>query len=153
MLGRRDEAEMALDNLRDTFAMLPADATRDDKPLINTPESRLWFTESFVYAYLGDTNKTERAQQQALALYPPSYTHGPVEVELLRALCHVRAGDVVGGVRQAQEIMSGLTSAERIRPVVGLGHKVLEAVPVVDERHAAVADFRACLATPNQAED
>lgn len=150
MLGRASEAEMTLNKLRDTFAALPSDATGDDKPLVNTPESRLRHTESFVYAYLGDTNKTEQAQRQALALYPPSYPHGSAQVELLKAFCLVRAGDVLGGVRYAQETMSRLTDAERIRPVVGLGYKILEVVPKAEQRTAAVADFRAYLATPNQ---
>jgi tetratricopeptide (TPR) repeat protein len=149
MLGRAHEAEAALDELRDTFALLPADATCDDKPLVNTPESRLRFTESFAYAYLGDATKTEQAQQQALALYPASYRHGPAEVQLLQALCQVRAGDIASGMQQAYTAMSGLAHAERIRPVIGLGQKVLEAVPAAQQHQPAVADFRAYLATPS----
>src|SRR5262249_38982048 len=116
-----------------------------DRPLVSTPESRLWFTESFVYAYLGDTEKAEHAQRQALARYPASYSHGPVEIELLRALCLVRAGDSIGGVRQAQTVLRGLAAVDRLRPVVDLGHKVLDAVPITDREHTAVADLRACL--------
>jgi hypothetical protein len=101
--------------------MLPAEAIGDHKPLTNTPESRLRFTESFVYAHLGHIDKTEQAQRQALALYPPSYPHGPAEVELLRALCQVRTGGIAEGIRHAYSTLNGLTHAERIRPIISLG--------------------------------
>ena len=148
MLSRADEAEAALRQLRDIFAVLPAEALRDDKPLTNTRESRLRFTETFVYAHLGETERAEQAQQQALALYPASYTHGPVQVALLQALCQVRSGDSVGGVRQALAAMTPLSATDRIRPVVALGYQVLSAVPVPDQRRAAVAELRDYLARP-----
>jgi hypothetical protein len=49
----------------------------------------------------------------------------------MRSLCRVRTGDTGVGVTHARETISGLPPAHRsVRPVVDLGRKVLEAVPV-----------------------
>jgi hypothetical protein len=64
---------------------------------------------------------------------------------LLQALGRVRAGDVAGGIRQAHNTMARLEDAVRIRPVVSLGQKALEAVPAAERHLPVVVDFDAYL--------
>jgi hypothetical protein len=105
-------------------------------------EDRIRFTESFVHSQLGNTGQAAKAQEQALAAYPATYRRGPAQIELQRALCLVRSSDVTGGVRHAQQIVSGLSPAEHIQPIFDLSRRVLDAVPIEDRHHNAVAEFR-----------
>ena len=50
----------------------------------------------------------------------------------------------------AHEAMAVLTHAQRIRPIVCLGHNVLDAVPHAQRHQPAVADFRDYLAAPDR---
>jgi hypothetical protein len=54
----------------------------------------------------------------------------------------------LGMLGEASHNMANVAHANRIRPVVSLAHKVLEAVPMVQQRQPGVGDFRALLATP-----
>lgn len=56
LLGRREEAESSLTDLRETFAALPSSMTKDHSwHCWAYPEERVRFAESFVYSHLGDT--------------------------------------------------------------------------------------------------
>jgi len=148
VVGRENDAEEALDDFRKIISDLPATTTSDKDSLFGWPEERLRFTESFVYSHLGEYDKADAAQRRALALYPASYPRGPAQIELQRALCLVSCGDVSAGVEHALNIMAGLPAEHRVRPVVDLGHKVLQAIPATEGSQPGVARFREYLALP-----
>jgi hypothetical protein len=130
LLGRAEEAESSLNDLRDTFAALPSPMTKDHGwHCWAYPEERVRFTESFVYSHLGDTRRAEEAQSAALGLYPPNSRRGPVQIELQRALCLVAAGDPLEGAGHATTTLERLPSEHRTRFVMGLGEQVFAAVP------------------------
>ncbi|WP_181718740.1 hypothetical protein [Nocardia gipuzkoensis] len=130
LLGRAEEAELSLNDLRDTFAALPSHMTNDHSwHCWAYPEERVRFAESFVYSHLGDTRRAEEAQSAALDLYPPNSRRGPVQIELQRALCLVAAGDPTEGAGYAATTLERLPTEHRTRFVLGLGEQVLAAVP------------------------
>lgn len=129
LLGRAEEAELSLNDLRETFAALPSSMTKDHSwHCWAYPEERVRFAESFVYSHLGDTRRAEQAQSAALDLYPPHSRRGPVQIELQRALCLVKAGDPMEGAGHATTTLAGLPTEHRTRFVMGLGEQVLAAV-------------------------
>ncbi|MFI6168880.1 hypothetical protein ACIBCN_19015 [Nocardia sp. NPDC051052] len=146
LMGRADEAESSLIELRDTFSALPSDMTGDHSwHCWAYPEERLRFAESFVYSHLGDVRSAEKAQQAALALYPPSSLRGPIQIHLQHALCLVRSGDHDDGASRATETLASLPSDYRTRFVMGLGEQVLAAVPRDHRHHPAVKDLHEVL--------
>jgi tetratricopeptide (TPR) repeat protein len=70
MLGRAEEAEATLRQLREVFAALPSEVTGERESWFAWPEYRLWHTESFVHSELGQFEQATEAQDRALALYP-----------------------------------------------------------------------------------
>jgi hypothetical protein len=90
-----------------------------------------------VYSYLGHVKEAATAQAQTLAAYPATYRRGPAQIELQRALCMVRSNDIAGGVRHAQTVMAGLSPTDYIRPIFDLSRRVLDAVPIGQQPHAA----------------
>jgi tetratricopeptide (TPR) repeat protein len=149
MVGRGNEAEVALEDFRKILSDLPAATTNDKESLWGWPEERLRFTESFVYSHLGEYNKADTAQRRAVALYPASYPRGPAQIELQRALCLVACGDVATGAEHALNAMSALPTEHHVRPVVDLGHKVFQAIPYSEHRQPSVARFGEYLALPS----
>ncbi|MGW0252461.1 hypothetical protein ACWDYH_38140 [Nocardia goodfellowii] len=139
ILGNTDDAEVSLIALRETFAELPATVANDHGwHCWAYPEERVRFAESFVYSHLGETEKAEKAQSAALALYPPNSRRGPVQIELQRALCQVRSGDPSAGTSYATTTLDELPTQHRTRFVMGLGEQVLAAVPP-DQRRIPTA--------------
>jgi len=145
LAGRANDAKATLRELREIYAGLPSEATSDQATIFAWAEDRVRFTESFVYSHLGDSAQAAAAQERALAVYPPEYRRGPVQIELQRALCLVRTRDVTEGVRHAQAVMAGLSPAEYIRPIFDLGNRVLDAVPIQQRATTAVAELRDCV--------
>jgi hypothetical protein len=143
MAGRMRDAEAALEHTRDGFDAMP-DSLRDSS-LLSYAEHNLRYSESYVYTYFGEYNKADAAQAAALRLYPPEYHRGPAQVEVMRGLCLVRAGDTAAGVAHALDTVSKLPPAHRVRAVVDLGRKVLDAVPVAERDRDGVREFRAWL--------
>ncbi len=145
LTGQAAQAETTLCEVRDNFDRMPADTTRDTESLLGWYEHNVRFTESYVYSHLGNYARADRAQTAALALYPATELRGPVMIELQRALCLVRTGDITPGVEHAHTVMSGLPREHHVRPVVDLGHKVLDAVPATEQGRDGVRAFRAYL--------
>lgn len=129
MANRPDEAQAALNHTRDSFNALSDDVLRDGS-LLGASEHNLWYAESYVFTYLGDYSKADLAQEAALRLCPSEEGRGPARVEVMRALCQVRAGDIPAGITHARNTISQLVPAQRVRTIVDLGQKVIEAVPV-----------------------
>jgi hypothetical protein len=138
-------AEAALDDVRDNFTRLPAHTTRDAESMFGFSEYDVLYTESYAYSHLGEFARADSAQVAARALLPASRVRGPAGLELHRALCHVRAGDVAPGVEHAHAVMTSLPREHHVRPVVELGHKVLDAVPAAERERDGVRAFRAYL--------
>lgn len=138
-----DSAEETLVRLRECSDKLVPPARGDS--VFDWGEEQLRFTESLVYTYLGDYRKADAAQSRALALYPPNDFRSPAQIELQRALCLVGTGDIHGGIRHALHVVASLPARHRVRPVADLGHKVLRAVPVSEQRQGEVGEYRECL--------
>jgi hypothetical protein len=144
LAGRHVEAEQTLCQVRESFGKLPAPSTRNAS-LFDWGEDRLRFTESFVYSHMGDFTKAEQAQQAALRLMSDSSMRGPAEVELQRALCLVRSGDLAQGTRHAQTTITDLPMMHRIRPIADLGQRVLSVIPPHERRQSWAQEYRECL--------
>ena len=142
LAGRPDEATATLRRLHDAYAALPDEVTDDRDTIFVWAEDRLRYTEGFVYSQLGDVARADVAQRRAVEVYPSSDRRGPAQIQLQRALCLIRTGDTVEGVQLAQGVMSGLPRADQIRPVLDLSSRVLDAVPLKQQKSAAVAEFR-----------
>jgi tetratricopeptide (TPR) repeat protein len=146
LAGRHAEAVSALEQARETFADLPSTTANDHDSLFGWAEERMRFTESFVFSHLGDLERADEAQRRALALYPASHPRGPAQIELQRAFCLVRGGDVTSGARHAVDTMARLPREHYDLPVADLGHQVLDAVPASERRRAGVTELGECLA-------
>lgn len=140
------EVENTLNRVRGAFSSLPLSVKAQRDSIFAWGEERLRFTESLVYTYLGDFRRADAAQTAALALYPADDLRSPAQVELQRALCLIGAGDVRQGIDHAQGIITNLPAMHRVRPVADLGHKVLKAVPVLEQPRAGVQEYRECIA-------
>lgn len=144
LAGQHDEAEQTLCQVRECFSKLPAHITHKDS-LFDWGEEKLRFTESFVYSHGGNFTKAEQAQQTALKLYADSDLRSPAQIDLQRALCLVRSGDLAHGARHAQETITNLPMMHRIRPVADLGQKVLSAIPMHERRQSWAKEYVECL--------
>jgi transcriptional regulator with XRE-family HTH domain len=140
--GQAALAEAALREVRDNFAFLSAPTTRDTDSLFGWSEHNVRFTESYVYSNLGDFPAADDAQRAALSLFSASNVRGPAQIQLQRALCLVRAGDITPGVAHAQTTMADLPREQHIRPISDLGRKVLDAVPLTQRTRPDVQGFR-----------
>ncbi len=143
MLGRPDEARAALRRVQELFVQLPVSVTSDSQSVLS-------WGESFVYSYLGDVARAEAAQHAALRLYPTTNRRGPAQIELMRALCLVRSGDTVAGLKHAQATMTGLAQIHQIRPVVDLSWKILDSLPAAGRKSPAANEFRDYLAASSR---
>jgi tetratricopeptide (TPR) repeat protein len=144
LAGQHAEAEQTLTRVRECFGKLPSPSSQNDS-LFDWGEERLRFAESFVYSHLGDFAKAEQAQQAALRLYPDSNLRSPAQIELQRALCLVRSGDLTQGTRHAQATITNLPVMHRIRPVADLGQRVLGSIPAHERRRGWAQEYRECL--------
>jgi tetratricopeptide (TPR) repeat protein len=143
--GRDGEADAALARLRDAFASAPPSVTGDRESLFGWPERALRFTESVVHSHLGRFGAAGQAQDRALELCPPGHPRGRTQIELHRALCLVRGGDVAGGTNHALAVLARLPDGNLVLPLADLGRQILASVPVRDRHQPGVGDLRAAL--------
>jgi len=148
LAGRHMEAIGALEQARESSVDLPSSTASYHDSLFGFADECLHFAEGFVFSHSGDVRRADAAQQKALALYPASYPRGPAQIELQRAFCLVRSGDVGVGADHALSVMTALPAEHHVRPVVDLGHKVLQAIPATEANRPGVARFREYLALP-----
>jgi transcriptional regulator with XRE-family HTH domain len=142
LAGRGAEALEAVAYARDSlFHGLPSTVTDDHDSLFGWPPERLLYTESFVYSHLGVTARAADAQDRAVGMYPPAHLRGPAQIQLHRALCLVREGDVTGGADSAHTTLTSLPAEHHTQPVVDLGQRVLDAVPMRARRRPAVTEY------------
>lgn len=112
-LGQRDEAVTALHDLTDVFELLPEQVREDRSSQWGWGLQRLHHVTSHVHTFAGDLEKAARAQDAALRLYPPGNYQGRSQIELHRAGCLVRAGDVSEGVNHLLTTMRALPRQQR----------------------------------------
>jgi len=74
----------------------------------------------------------------------------PAQLELHRAMCLVRSGDVTEGTRHAQAVITNLPAAHRIRPILDLGRTVLAAIPPPERDRTRVQEYRDWLDNCNE---
>lgn len=150
LAGRHTEAEQAMRQLRE----LPISSPHRDS-LFDWAEENVRFTESFAYSHAGNFTKAERAQETALALYRNDNLRSPAQIELQRALCLVRMGNIAQGTRHAQETITNLPVVHRIRTIADLGQKVLGAIPAPERARSWVKEYSECLevSLPGQTAD
>jgi hypothetical protein len=134
--GRKTDTETALDRVRVSVETLP-DHERGDGVRLGFGEHNLRYTEGFAYAHLGDCSRAEVALDAARQLYPH-----PREVEMMWAICMARTGDVTAGVAHARDTISQLPPAHRVRTVVDMGQRVIDAVPVAQRDEDGVMALR-----------
>ncbi|MFF5262580.1 helix-turn-helix domain-containing protein [Actinomadura viridis] len=147
-LGRVEDAEDELCTLRDTFSRLPADATGESSSLFTSPIHRLHHTESYVLTCTGRLGAAEDAQDRAMAAYPVSLVRSRAQVDLHRAECLVKAGDVADGVEHARKVVDVLPHEHRTRLVLAMAESVAQAVPSSEAKRPAVVEYRELLALP-----
>jgi hypothetical protein len=147
LLGHPTAAIEALDDVERAYAELPDSLTAGNLSVFGWPEHRLRHTQSFVHTMAGDTAWAHRAQDQALALFTPMQAVGRGQVEMHRAACLVRDGDLVGGLEHAATTLDGLPDRARGTFVLRVADAVVDAVPVAQRRRADVTDFRRQLST------
>jgi transcriptional regulator with XRE-family HTH domain len=106
---------------------------------------RLHGTESFIYSRLGDLPKAETATADGIRLRAangnPSIRHkAALQVDLAFAL--VGSGDVSGGLSHARATISGLPESQRAAHLVGDARKLLDNIPLSDQRSAGAREYR-----------
>ena len=142
LAGRSAEASACLPYLEDVYANLPTSVTADGSTIFAWSADRLAFTQSYVYSFIGDYPRADKAQRKAVTLYAADYARGPAQIELQRALCLSKMGDSREGARHALEVLSQLPTVDHIQPIVDLGHRVLRTIPASDDTVPEVVAFR-----------
>jgi hypothetical protein len=152
LAGRREEAEACLPKLETICDGLPNSVIADGDSIFGWSLDRLKFTQSYVYSFTGEYPKAAEAQAAAISLYPPTYTRGPAQIELQRAICFARIGDSTQASTHARSIIDALTPGDRIRPVVDLGYRVLAAIPQKDHSLPEVRNYQEFLGLTREIE-
>jgi transcriptional regulator with XRE-family HTH domain len=148
LFGRADEARTAVNQLADLYERLPGDVTQDQGTIYGYPETRMWHSTSYVHTYLGDTAPARAAQESALALYPIGRVRARAQVQLHTARCLVLDGHLDDGANHALAVIDAVPPEHRTAMVLGVGHKVYNAVPSSERTRPPVAGLREILALP-----
>jgi hypothetical protein len=145
LLGDRTAVD-TLHTLNDSFGRLPAAVTSEGVEGIGYfRERNLRHTQSFVYTHLND-RRAEAAQDQSLALYPPTLFLLSAKVELHRARWLVGAGDMRTGVAHARDTLLGVPVPYRDHLLIWTAREFLNAVPAGEQRSPAVMEYRELVA-------
>ncbi|WP_026402710.1 helix-turn-helix domain-containing protein [Actinomadura rifamycini] len=147
LLGRTGDAAGAVRAMEDRFERLPQ-APADERLSTGAwPETALRHTAAFTYTCVRDAARAERAQADALRLYPEGMKRQRAQIELLRATCLVQAGDVAAGVAHASRAVGSLSRSQRTATVARGARMVLDAVPEERREQSCVREPRE-LASP-----
>ncbi|MEU8798895.1 hypothetical protein [Spirillospora sp. NPDC048819] len=147
-LGRHDEAEQALTELKRVFEHLPAKATKDKTTMWGWSEQRLHHVASYVHTHSGDIERAQQAQDDAIALYPAKSFLARAQIELHRAGGLIRTGDADTGARHAIRVLEGLPSTHRADAMIRrTAFTSLNLTSPKDAKRPTVRDAYAMLAT------
>jgi hypothetical protein len=145
-MGRASEARAALREVESTYERLPDSVTTETTSTTGWSRQRLHHTASFVHTRLGDLPEATHAQDQALELYPASFRRDRAKIELHRADCLVRAGDITGGIDHATAVLKGIPT-DRTVVLLDVATAVFDAVPSAERGRPSVRDYQELLAT------
>ncbi len=146
--GRGDEAISALRQVEAITHRLPTTVINAEDSMFGWPEVRLRHTESFVYSWLGDTNRAYVAQENALRLYPENLIRERAAMLFHRAACMIHDGDLCGGVRYADDVLDRLPIEHHTELVYAMGRAAINVVPQQERSRRDVTELRARLALP-----
>jgi transcriptional regulator with XRE-family HTH domain len=150
LTGDYMSAAEELRRTQDILSCLPTAVTQDTESAMGWGETRLRYTQAWVYAHMGDERKTDEAAQRALNLFPESDTRSPAQVKLIQAFARVRRGDIGEGIRHAQAVYAPLVSGQRTTMVDVLAQRVLADVPAEAQNRPDVTTYRELVAPPRQ---
>ncbi|WP_067460755.1 helix-turn-helix domain-containing protein [Actinomadura macra] len=141
------EAMNELRVCRDIFQQLPTSVTGDVRSIAGWAEDRLRYTEAWVYAHTGEAALLDGAVARGQSLLPTDDLRVGVQLDLLRAAGHVRAGDAAGGIRHAHTLYEAQPQEHRTALVTSLARQVAEAVPEDSRGDPNVTAYRELLSS------
>ncbi|HEU5161178.1 MAG TPA: helix-turn-helix transcriptional regulator [Streptosporangiaceae bacterium] len=145
VMGRATEAVAVLRQVESMYERLP-DSVTTDTSSFGWPPQDLHHTASFVHTRLGNLPEATRAQDHALELYPAPLFLERAKIELHRADCLVRAGDVTDGIGHATAVLDRIPEDRRTVVLRDVAVAVIESVPVSERDRAPVRDYQELLA-------
>lgn len=134
LAGRHRDAITTLSHLTNLVGQLPTSVIDDVDSLWGWPEHRLRHTEAWVYAHAGMLDDADRAQQQAIALYPSNMARLRTQVQLHHAAALIRTGMIPEGLRLAADLLEQLPAAQHNQLVHAVARQVIDAVPTEERR-------------------
>jgi hypothetical protein len=149
VIGRSDAAAAALREVESTYERLPDSVVSDTTSTFGWSLQRLHHTASFVHTRLGNLPAASQAQDQALALYPSSLPRARAQIQLHRAECLVRTGEVTDGIGHATTVLEGLPDTYRTMMVLDVATSVFDGVPAEERDRTVVRNYRDLLALPS----
>ncbi|MQY04140.1 hypothetical protein ACRB68_21910 [Actinomadura sp. RB68] len=149
LLGHAEDAEKTIAAMHMRFEGLPGASPDERLSTSAWPKTALQHTTAFTFTHCGPAARAERAQADALALYPPGMRRQRAQIALLQAVTQVRRGDIDTAVDIAGRAVSSLDPGQRTTTIRRGARMVLDAVPEVELSRPAVRDYRAALALPS----
>lgn len=143
--GPAGRAEGELRACEEIFEQLPAKVTADTQSVAGWAEDRVRYTEAWVYAHTGDRDRLDASVARAKEVLPADDPRIRVQLDLLRAAGHVRAGDATEGVRHAQAVYRAQPVEHRTAMVTSLARRVADAAPADDGDAAIITAYRELL--------
>jgi transcriptional regulator with XRE-family HTH domain len=144
--GDYDSAVADLGWTQEILSQLPDAVTEDTSSIMGWGEAQLRYTETWVYAHMGDEQKADQAASRALQLYPASDTRSPAQIRLMQAFTRIRSGDISEGIRHAQAVYEPLIAAQCTTMVDAIASRILDWVPAEAQDRPDVAAYRALVA-------
>jgi hypothetical protein len=148
--GDHTSAEEELSRTGDILDRLPSAVTTDTGSVMGWGEDRLRYTDTWVYAHMGNEHKTDQAARRALQLYPDSDHRSPAQIGLLQAFARIQHGDIGEGIRHAQTVYQTMHSGQSTTMVDALARQVLIGIPVKARDRPDVVAYSALVASPAQ---
>jgi transcriptional regulator with XRE-family HTH domain len=147
--GHAEAAVAALHATADATDRMPTTVTADAESMLGWPEVRLRHTESFVYAHLGLTAEAFAAQDRALSLYPAELARERAQLQLHRASCVIRQGDIADGLRYAADTLDALPTDQHNALLYEVCRRVMHATPHSERQRTEYGELRERLAPPS----
>jgi transcriptional regulator with XRE-family HTH domain len=142
LLGDAETARDALRRAEAVFGRL----NRQENIAYTFTEAQLYFYTSNVFTTMGETTAADKAQDAALSAFAPNERLDPTLVQLDRATCFVKNGDIAGGAEYATGVLLGLTEEFRPSIVLKKARALNEAIPPQHRSIPEVRDFHDVLA-------
>jgi transcriptional regulator with XRE-family HTH domain/tetratricopeptide (TPR) repeat protein len=146
-MGRSAEAVETLREVESIFDRLPGSITADTTSTAGWSLQRLHHAASFVHTRLGNLPEATQAQDDALEQYPESMLLDRAKIQLHRADCLVRAGDVTGGIGHATAVLESIPGTLRSVVLLDVATAVLDVVPADERDHPPVRDYQDLLSS------